>query len=102
MEDGHRGGRDDGCGGEWHLAGPGRGRRPAGIVHAWKQGTNQTLCGQPLSRSGLLRFAGTDWADVQPATGGHADEVQEVCRRCSAATGTRRGERRWQRVNPRP
>ncbi|MVA76618.1 hypothetical protein GC722_11370 [Auraticoccus sp. F435] len=77
-------------------------RRPAGSVHAWQPGTNQTLCGLALSRSRLQRFAGTDWKDVQPATGGHADAVQEVCRRCAAATGTRRGEKRWQRTNPRP
>ena len=77
-------------------------RRPAGTVHAWYQGTNQTLCGLALSRSQLTRFAGTDWADVQPATGRHADEVQEVCRRCLAATGTRRDAKPWTRTNPRP
>ena len=77
-------------------------RRPAGMVHAWYPGTNQTLCGLALSRSRLTRFAGTDWADVQPATGGHADQVQEVCRSCWAATGGRRDAKRWTRTNPRP
>jgi len=77
-------------------------RRPAGEVHAWYQGTNQTLCGLALSRSQLIRFPGTDWAEVQPATGAHADEVQEVCRRCTAATGGRRDAKTWTRTNPRP
>ncbi|HYP43754.1 MAG TPA: hypothetical protein VEQ66_00965 [Propionibacteriaceae bacterium] len=77
-------------------------RRPAGMVHAWRPGTNQTLCGLALSRSRLIRFAGTDWAEVQPATGAHADEVREVCRRCGAATGARRDSKPWTRVDPRP
>lgn len=77
-------------------------RRPAGVVHAWYPGTNQTLCGLALSRSRLTRFAGTDWADVQPATGAHADQVQEVCRGCWSATGGRRDTKRWTRTNPRP
>ena len=77
-------------------------RRPAGEVHAWYPGTNQTLCGLALSRSRLTRFGGTDWADVQPATGAHADAVQEVCRRCAAATGAKRDSKPWTRRNPRP
>ena len=77
-------------------------RRPAGEVHAWLQGTNQTLCGLALSRSRLLRFAGVTWADAQPATGRHADEVQRVCPRCAAATGARRDTRPWTRTDPRP
>lgn len=77
-------------------------RRPAGEVHAWYPGTNQTLCGLALSRSRLVRFPGTDWVEVQPATGAHADAVQEVCRRCLAATGTRRDARPWTRHDPRP
>jgi hypothetical protein len=39
---------------------------------------------------------------VQPATGGHADEVRRVCPRCAAATGRRRDERPWVRTDPRP
>ena len=31
-------------------------RWPAGDVHAWEPGTNQTLCGLALSRSQLTRF----------------------------------------------
>ena len=77
-------------------------RRPAGVVHAWLPGTNQTLCGLALSKSGLGRFPGTGWPDVQPATGAHADEVREVCRKCSAAMGVRRDSKPWKRVNPRP
>jgi hypothetical protein len=77
-------------------------RRPAGEVHGWEQGTNQTRCGLALSRSRLLRFAHVSWADVQPATGGHADAVASVCRRCAAALGARRDERGWTRHDPRP
>ena len=77
-------------------------RRPAGEVHAWYPGTNQTLCGLPLHRAQLRRFADTSWEDVQPATGGHADEVRSVCRRCFAATGGRRDAKSWTRHDPRP
>ena len=76
--------------------------RPAGLVHAWRLGTNQTLCGLPISRSSLRRFPGTDWSDVQQATGGHDDEVREVCGRCSAHLGVRRDDKQWRRVDPRP
>lgn len=77
-------------------------RAPAGEVHAWLAGTNQTLCGLQLSRQGLRRFPHIEWADVQPATGRDADRVDVVCRRCSAATGRRRDERPWTRHDPRP
>jgi hypothetical protein len=76
-------------------------RMPAGEVHAWRPGTNQTLCGRQLSRSGLARFPHVEWADVQPGTGRDADRVAEVCPRCAAATGRRRDERRWVRDHPR-
>lgn len=77
-------------------------RRPAGEVHGWAPGHNQTLCGLALSRSRLIRFPHVTWADAQPSTGGHADAVQRVCPRCAAATGRRRDQRPWQRVEPRP
>jgi hypothetical protein len=77
-------------------------RMPAGEVHAWLPGTNQTVCGLALGRSRLNRFPHVRWPDVQPATGPHADQVQSVCRRCAAAQGARRDERPWQRINPRP
>ena len=77
-------------------------RSPAGEVHAWKPGTNSTLCGLQLSRSRLERFAHIQWVDVQPATGRDADRVSDVCPRCAAATGRRRDERRWRRTDPRP
>jgi hypothetical protein len=76
-------------------------RSPAGEVHAWRQGTNSTLCGLQLSRSRLIRFAHVQWADVQPATGRDADRVVDVCPRCAAALGRRRDERSWTRDNPR-
>ena len=77
-------------------------RVPAGHVHAWLPGTNQTLCGVPLSRSGLRRFPHIDWVDVQPATGRDADRVADVCPRCAAAMGRRRDTKPWTRANPRP
>ena len=77
-------------------------RSPAGIVHAWLPGTNQTLCGVPLSKAGLMRFPHIQWADVQPATGRDADQVQEVCPRCAAGMGRRRDDKPWRRDNPRP
>ena len=78
-------------------------RLPAGEVHGWEMGANQTVCGLSLSRSGLYRFGHVRWADVQPDTGGSADLVQRVCPRCAAAAAPRGvGRRRWQRVSPRP
>ena len=77
-------------------------RAPAGEVHAWVPGTNQTLCGRALSRERFVWFAHIDWRDVQPATGRHADEVTAICPRCAAGMGARRGEQRWSRVDPRP
>jgi len=77
-------------------------RRPAGEVHAWEPGTNQSLCGLSLSRSQLIRFPHVDWPDIDPATGREADEVRRVCPRCDAAVNGRRGERRWTRTQPRP
>jgi hypothetical protein len=74
---------------------------PSGVVHAWRQRTNQTLCGLPLSRAALFRFPHVDWVDVQPDTGRDADRVVEVCHRCAAAMGRRRDERPWSRRNPR-
>jgi hypothetical protein len=76
-------------------------RSPAGAVHGWLPGTNQTLCGLQLSRSRLTRFPHVEWADVQPATGRDADRVLDVCPRCAAALGRRRDERPWRRENPR-
>ncbi len=77
-------------------------RHPAGEVHGWTPGQNSTVCGLQLSRSGLLRFAGVAWRDVQPESGGRADAVAAVCPRCAAAGGKRRDDRPWRRVDPRP
>ncbi len=76
-------------------------RRPAGDVHAWTPGTNQTLCGLALSRTRLHRFAHIPFAEVLPESGGSADAVGHLCPRCLAATGVR-SRRRWSRVDPRP
>ncbi|MFE5394002.1 hypothetical protein ACFQ9U_05495 [Streptomyces sp. NPDC056568] len=79
-------------------------RLPAGEVHAWERGMNQTVCGLSLHRSRLSRFAAVPWTDVLPESGGAADEVRRVCPRCAAAAGRRGADARpgWRRVNPRP
>lgn len=77
---------------------------PAGEVHAWEPGRNETVCGLSLHRSGLSRFAAVAWTDVLPESGGAADAVRRVCPRCAAAAGRRGADARpaWRRVNPRP
>ena len=77
-------------------------RYPAGEVHGWEPGRNETVCGLSLSRSRLTRFPHVSWVDVQPASGRHAEEVLAVCRRCRAGLGGHRYERAWTRTNPRP
>ncbi len=78
-------------------------RLPAGEVHGWWRGQNQTVCGLSLSRSRLRTFPGLVWADVQPASGGSAELVQAVCPRCRAAIEGRTSKRRsWTRERPRP
>jgi len=75
-------------------------RQPAGDVHAWEPGTNQTLCGLALSRSQLLRFPHVPFS--RAADDEHARPVH-LCPRCSAATGRGRRDRRsWTRDLPRP
>ncbi len=69
-------------------------RRPAGEVHGWRPGTNQTVCGLALSRSRLDRFPHVQWADVQPESGRHADAVGWVCPRCAAAERPRHRDTR--------
>jgi hypothetical protein len=77
-------------------------RYPAGEVHAWERGRNETVCGLSLHRSRLARFPHVSWEDVQPESGRHAERVLDVCRRCRAGQGARRDERGWTRINPRP
>jgi hypothetical protein len=78
-------------------------RQPAGEVHAWLRGRNSTVCGLQLSRSRLRTFSDVEWEDVQPASGGRAEAVQAVCRRCAAGVGgPRRKQKRWARQDPRP
>ena len=78
-------------------------RHPAGEVHGWLRGRNQTLCGLSLHRSRLRAFADVEWDDVQPASGGRADQVQAVCPRCrSAVEGRTSKVRSWTRDSPRP
>lgn len=80
-------------------------RMPAGEAHAWRPGTNQTLCGLALSRSRLYRFHHVRWPDVYPESGGAAEEIRRVCPRCRAAAGHRTGRgwsKGWTRTSPRP
>src|ERR1700710_1412439 len=77
-------------------------RYPAGEVPGGERGGNETVGGLALSKSGLTRFPHVTWADVQPESGRHAEEVQAVCRRCRAGLGHRRDDRGWTRTNPRP
>jgi hypothetical protein len=59
------------------------------------------VCGLQLSRSRLRRFSDVLWEDVQPASGGRADAVQVVCRRCAAGIEGRSSKRRpWTRPHP--
>ncbi|MBQ0866902.1 hypothetical protein ACH4RA_17895 [Streptomyces smyrnaeus] len=89
--------------GQWADEEDGR-RLPAGEVHAWEQGLNQTVCGLSLSRSELRRFPHIGWPDIFPESGGAADRVQRVCPRCASAAGRRGTDARprWHRTNPRP
>jgi hypothetical protein len=64
---------------------PDGGRLPAGEVHGWWRGQDETTCGVQLARAELVRFPALRWGDVQPASGGSADLVRRVCRRCAAA-----------------
>src|SRR3954462_11249595 len=57
-------------------------RYPAGEVHAWERGRNETVCGLSLSRSRLTRFPHVGWADGPPQAG-------------RAAGGGEAGGRRW-------
>jgi hypothetical protein len=79
-------------------------RLPAGEVHAWEQGMNQTVCGLSIARSRLNRFPHIDWPETFPESGGAADRVQRVCPRCASVAGRRGGDARppWRRTNPRP
>ena len=78
-------------------------RLPAGEVHGWARGHNQTVCGLSLHRSRLRTFGEVEWPDVQPESGGMADQVQAVCPRCTAGIDGRTSKRkRWTREQPRP
>lgn len=64
---------------------PDGGRLPRGEVHGWWHGQAETVCGLMVRRSDLATFPALSWADVQPASGGAADLVQQVCPRCRQA-----------------
>src|SRR4051794_35054125 len=78
---------------------------PAGEVHGWLPGTNQTVCGLALTRSQLVRLSAIDWTETFPESGGAADRVQRVCPRCASVCGRRPSDSRGRgrrHVNPRP
>ena len=79
-------------------------RLPAGEVHAWEQGLNQTVCGLPLHRTRLYRFSNVPWEDTFVETGGAADDIDRQCPRCASVAGRRAADLgpRWRRTNPRP
>lgn len=79
-------------------------RLPAGEVHAWERGRNETVCGLSLSKSQLRPLAHIEWQDAFPETGGAADHVRRVCPRCASVAGRRGPDSRprWQRTDPRP
>jgi len=80
-------------------------RLPAGEVHGWWHGQNETACGLALSRSQLVRFGALRWRDVQPDSGGSADLVTEVCGRCASVLrprGAHADGPGWTRSSPRP
>ncbi|HEX8631103.1 MAG TPA: hypothetical protein VF755_23340 [Catenuloplanes sp.] len=78
-------------------------RMPAGEVHAWLPGQNQTLCGVPLARAGLQRFPHVRWDYRQSDQLTGADPVGHICEKCLAATRPRRDrDRGWTRTAPRP
>ncbi|CAL9644971.1 hypothetical protein ACWDMR_22225 [Streptomyces althioticus] len=90
--------------GQWTDEEDGRRRLPAGEVHAWEPGRNETVCGLSLSRSRLARFSHVNWPDTFPESGGAADKVRRVCPRCASVAGRRGSDARprWVRVRPRP
>lgn len=75
-------------------------RQPSGDVHAWRPGTNQTLCGVSLHRARLGRFHHVLWVDALWLAD-TTDRQISTCPRCVAAAGGRT-KRGWTRVNPRP
>ncbi|MEE6257014.1 hypothetical protein [Plantactinospora sonchi] len=77
-------------------------RQPGGEVHAWQPGQNQTVCGLPLSRTGLRRFPHVRFDYVSTDVLTDADQVRHICPRCVTATGGRRDRRSWTRTSPRP
>jgi hypothetical protein len=78
-------------------------RQPAGEVHAWQPGRNETACGLALSRTALRRFPHERWEYSSTDVLTDTDAVGWICPKClSAAGGARRGFRPWTRVNPRP
>lgn len=90
--------------GQWTDEEEGRRRLPAGEVHAWRPGRNETVCGLSLSRSQLVRFPHVPWPEILPESGGAADRVRRVCPRCASVAGRRGGDARppWRRTDPRP
>lgn len=78
-------------------------RQPAGEVHAWRPGQNQTLCGLPLRRAALRSYPHVSFEYAATDVLTEEDEVRRICPRCLAATGGRRDRRSRRRgTSPRP
>ncbi|MET8770108.1 hypothetical protein [Streptomyces sp. NPDC004658] len=88
--------------GQWTDEEEGRRRLAAGEVHAWEPGLNQTVCGLSLGRSRPTRFPHVGWPDIFPESGGAADRVRRVCRRCASVAGRRGTDARPRRHRERP
>jgi hypothetical protein len=86
------------------ISGPDGTRAPAGELHAWLPGTNQTLCGLALSRTRLIRFPHHRFDFRTSDTTAAGDDIGFICPRCVAATTPRhqRDGHGWERVAPRP
>lgn len=69
--------------------------RPAGTVHAWMRGSNQTVCGLRVSDHRLETFADLSFVDVSESNGDEPD-TRWCCPKCLAA-GARRDDQRWTR-----
>ena len=65
---------------------PEGGEVPTGLVHAWRRGTRQTLCGVLLEGSELQTFRDVEWVHVQPVPGRHSDLGVRICPACAAAS----------------
>ena len=65
-------------------------RQPAGEVHAWRHGRNETVCGLSLSRSRLGRFPHVPFDFQATDVLTSQDPIGRICPHCLAALRPRR------------